>query len=252
MADPITTILTTAAEHAPSAAAVTVALKAAKDFLAKVTGPAVDELGEIGRDYVKGWRAKNSSVVLAEADKLLSEAGREPQAVPPKILLPLLENASLEDDNFLQRTWASLLANAASPDKQESIEVGFVEIMKQINTTQVMILNALFPEARGGVSKQTHLFQMDTEYIREVVISQGVSQKQFDIAFDNLVRLRLCTASGMTSLMQATREMMATQQENPAALAMAMGNGTANIGPTWLGISFLQACSPPESKASAG
>jgi hypothetical protein len=50
MSDSITTIITTAVEHAPSAIVAAKALKAAKGFLAKVVGPAVEEMGEIGRD----------------------------------------------------------------------------------------------------------------------------------------------------------------------------------------------------------
>lgn len=147
MSDPITTILTTAAEHAPSAAAVTVVLKAAKNFLAKVAGPAVEELGEIGRDYVKGWRAKNGNAVLAEADKLLTEAGREPQAVPLKTLLPLLDAASLEDEPALAEKWAALLANAADILSEVEVVPAYAEILKQLTAPEAKLLDMLFAEA---------------------------------------------------------------------------------------------------------
>ena len=45
MPDPITTIITTAIEHAPGAGAVVAAYKTAQPFLAKILGLGADELG---------------------------------------------------------------------------------------------------------------------------------------------------------------------------------------------------------------
>jgi len=43
------------------------------------------------------------------------DAGFQPQVVPPKVLFPLLEGASFEDNEDLHTMWAALLANAADP-----------------------------------------------------------------------------------------------------------------------------------------
>lgn len=235
MPDLITTILAAV----PQTATVISIYKAAKPALSTVLKPALEEVGEMGRDYIKSFRANNGAKVLTEADKLLVEAAIEPQPVAPKVLVPLLESASLEDDEFLQKTWAALLANAANPHCSVKVEPSFVDIMRQVTTNQVRILNALFPESRRGTNPNKAPFTMETSYIKEVVMADGVSDGEFDVAFDNLVRLRLCTASGMVSMHKAI-------SDGPNMnLAMATGEGTANIGSTKLGIAFLEACSTP-------
>lgn len=194
MADPITTILATAAEHTPSAAAVTVALKAAKDFLAKVTGPAVEELGEIGRDYVKGWRAKNGNAVLTGANKLLAEAEREPQAVPLKTLLPLLDAASLEDEPILAEQWAALLANAADPAQRVVVQPSFVGILRELAPLDAQVVTALYKAAEHASGTEGHHM-----IIPEALMSRTNSTEQeMRLSLDNLLRLQLCKPTADT------------------------------------------------------
>jgi hypothetical protein len=44
---------------------------------------------------------------------MLRNAGLPPGAVPPRLLLPIIENSSLEDNDSLQGLWAGLLATAS-------------------------------------------------------------------------------------------------------------------------------------------
>ena|GEM_PF-6161510 len=217
-------------------------IKAARPALSTVFKPALEEIGEAGRDYVKGLRAKAGAKVLIDAGNVLVEANIEPQEVPFKVLVPLIESASLEEDEFLQKTWANLLANAANPHSVAKFDSGFIEIMKQLGPIHVRILNALFPESRGGIKKAGSLFMMDTNFIKEAVVKEGISGDEFDVALDNLVRLRLCIVAGTVSMIQALNELI---KGGTPELSMATGYGTANIGPTKLGIAFLKACSAP-------
>jgi len=69
------------------------------------------------------------------------EAGFTPQAVPPKILFPLLEGASFEESEDLHTMWAALLANAASPENAGKVRPGFIAILKEISPHEVALLN---------------------------------------------------------------------------------------------------------------
>jgi hypothetical protein len=259
MADPITTILTTAVEHAPSTAAVTVAFKAAKDFLAKVAGPAVEEFAEIGRDYVKGWRAKNSGAVLAGADKLLAEAGREPQAVPLKTLLPLLDAASLEDNPTLAERWATLLANAADPAQRIERHPAYTDMLKQITAAEAELLDELFSRActshgpKAPLNKMlekeqyrrdattSYMLQLNTIFsIRKRQRRQGKSalelgdRQEFDKMIDNLLRQQILV--------------LAKEQPNKGAETFSTykpDRSTAFF--TSLGYDFMLAVTPPAS-----
>src|SRR5689334_14326015 len=90
------------ATHAPEVAmAVGGAIGSTKIFsetVLKILGPAANEIGQWGADKIKEYRTKNATKVMREAGRMLEDARIEPSPVPPKILLPLLEGASLEDN----------------------------------------------------------------------------------------------------------------------------------------------------------
>ncbi|GAB3843659.1 hypothetical protein GCM10028822_00060 [Hymenobacter terrigena] len=246
MSDAFTLIASIISEHPQATATVAGIYGIAKPFLAKVLGPSTEELGEVGREYVKKWRTGNAAQTAAQASTMLDDAGIAPQPVAPKVLLPLLEAASLEDDEFLRTQWAALLANAATPHRKVPVEPGFVEILKQLTPVQVRILTVVSSEAgtTGQSSGVTYMAQ--THKIQRQLQADGVSVEEFEIALDNLIRLRLCSASGMAPLNTTLNS------GNNAALMMAaaLGHGTANVGLTKLGLAFLAACSAPNSSAT--
>jgi hypothetical protein len=89
-------------------------------------GPAADELAEMWRDQVRLYRYERQLKCVEKAEKMAEEAGFTPQAVPPKILFPLLEGASFEENEDLHTMWAALLANAASSENAQKVKPGFV------------------------------------------------------------------------------------------------------------------------------
>lgn len=63
---------------------------------------------------------------------MLADAGINPEPIPPRLFLPALEAATIEDNEGLQERWAALLANAADPSKGNPILPAFVEILKEL------------------------------------------------------------------------------------------------------------------------
>src|SRR6266576_1569244 len=120
---------------APAIAKVAGPLAAAIPFtgiVKRVLGPAADELAEMWRDQVRLYRYERQLKCVEKAERMAKDAGFTPQAVPPKILFPLLEGASFEEDETLHTMWAALLANAASPEKAGSVRPGFIAILRQM------------------------------------------------------------------------------------------------------------------------
>jgi hypothetical protein len=77
---------------------------------------------------------------IEKADKMAEAAGFTPQAVPPKILFPLLEGVSFEDNEELHTMWAALLANAASPENGVKVRPGFIATLKQMSSDEASVL----------------------------------------------------------------------------------------------------------------
>lgn len=229
MSDPITTILTTAIEHVTGTTAAVTLYKAAKPFLAKILGPGADELGEIGRDFIKGKRAKNAERTLADADKLLAETGREPQEVPLNIVVPLLEAASLQDDPTLADLWAALLANAADSAQQAPVQPGFTEVLRQLTPLDARVLAHIYKRAQVKEEYLLH-YELEAVITQRMPSELGITDKQLALSVDTLLRLRLCAPP--------TRRWEKGEITGPSA-------ATLQVCPTVFGVAFLAAVTPP-------
>src|SRR6185312_1265640 len=103
---------------APVIAKGAVALGASVPFTAiakRMLGPAADEFAEMMRDHVRLYRYRRQLSCVQKAAKMAEDAGFTPNEVPSKLLFPLLEGASFEENEDLHTMWAALLANASSP-----------------------------------------------------------------------------------------------------------------------------------------
>jgi len=90
------------------------AFKVAKDFIGKLVNPALEEGGGLIKDNIAYWRFRNQINLSIKAKKFLEDKGISPKKVLPKTLISILENGSLEEDDYMQNKWASLLANASN------------------------------------------------------------------------------------------------------------------------------------------
>jgi hypothetical protein len=229
MADLITTILNTAVEHAPSTATVVAIYKTARPFLEKILGPPAEELGELNRDHIKGRRAKNAERTLADADKLLAATGREPQEVPLNIVVPLLDQASLQEEPSLAEKWAALLANAADPGSPVKVQPGFIDVLRQLEPVDTIILNKLYLGTEGELIDEKDVlntYLIDTEVFNELATFNELNYYKARASFDNIIRLRLCSEA------EAVLQL-------PPAISGFKRSATA------FGFGFMQACMAP-------
>ena len=105
-------------------------LDKAADLIHRLTGPVFDEFGAMLADKVRPYRAKNLVSTVQKTERILRDAGLPANAVPPRLLLPIIENCSIEDNETLQEMWAGLLASASQ--QTDSISPSFIETLKQL------------------------------------------------------------------------------------------------------------------------
>jgi hypothetical protein len=148
---------------APAIAKGAGALAAAIPFTAivkKMLGAAADELAEMWRDQVRMYRYERQLKCVEKAEKMAQDAGFTPQAVPPKILFPLLEGASMEEDENLHDMWAALLANAASPGCMENVRPGFIGTLRQMAPDEAALLAWMHERTWSSEGDTTFTLQM--------------------------------------------------------------------------------------------
>lgn len=122
-------------------ASIEALMKPVNDIIARIAGPAADELGETFKDRVKVFRLKQQVKLFEKVKKILEDADIEPGPVAPKFLLPAVDAASLEDDEVLQDRWAALLANASIGS---TIPPGAIEVLKQLSRDDATLLRKCF------------------------------------------------------------------------------------------------------------
>jgi hypothetical protein len=127
-------------------AGVEAALKPFADMLEKIAGPAAEEFGLTLKDHVRVFRLKRQIRLFKRVEEMLAEAKMEPGRVPFKLLLPMVENASIEENNELQDRWAAMLANAAV---NRDVHPSFPEILKQLSEKEVAYLDACYEYLEG-------------------------------------------------------------------------------------------------------
>jgi hypothetical protein len=183
--------------------------KPVAELIVRLFGPASDEIGEGLR---VGARTLMRKLRLFErTQEIIVEIGIEPVQVPLKILKPIIENGSLEDNDGLQDLWARLLANAADPSRGSSIPPAFPEILRQLSALDAMFLEHLYARVceeeddnlknlrRLPFRRAPHTVDLGyrlalVEFFRTMIGERGTPNPHFDefgITMGNLKRLGL-------------------------------------------------------------
>jgi len=122
-------------------------LEVAKGFLQKLINPSIEEIGLLVADNIRLWRYKNQLRIIHKAETYIRENNIEIKQIPVKILIPLLEGASLEEDNSLRDRWAALLVNYADSSNDMSTTI-FPDILIQLSPKDAIMLDFMYKNKR--------------------------------------------------------------------------------------------------------
>jgi hypothetical protein len=141
----------------PVADAISHVTKAAVDgasaFLGRICLPAAKEFGLLLQDKVREWRIKNAVAVVCEAEARHQKyTGQVPTQAHPRLVTAALEHGSWADDKTLQEMWGGLLASSCSPDGKDDSNLIFMNLLSQLTTLQVRILNHACEEVEKSVT----------------------------------------------------------------------------------------------------
>lgn len=121
----------------------------------RMLGPAADEVAEMMRDSIRVYRYQRQLRLLQKAEAMASKAGFTPQTVSLKLLFPLLEGASLEENEDLHTMWAALMANASHPSSISLVLPSFTEVLRVLTADEARLLDAAYKLARTRLSSDT-------------------------------------------------------------------------------------------------
>jgi|SRR5690554_105733 len=135
----------------------------AKDFLDKLIAPAIQETGLLISDQISKFRFNNQLKMLTKSREKCIKAGIDPKTISFKILCPLLEGASFEEDEEMTEVWSSLLSNLV--DSEQNIENHiFPYLLGQISKQEWIVLNESYFEYKEIKKNLAKLPDLETEY----------------------------------------------------------------------------------------
>jgi hypothetical protein len=152
-------------------------------LLDQLIGPAATEVGLSLSDSVKVWRFKRQLRLLQEVKRLVEDSGKQIKPIATRLFFPVLEAASIEDDDEMQTRWAALLANEAT--NVGSVHPCYIDVLKQLSPDDARLLDKVCDWC-----EQSGRRQLFTEHLTRPREIERILKSGGD-SLDNLVRLGL-------------------------------------------------------------
>lgn len=112
-------------------------------LLKTLFGPSFNELGGLIGDQVRFRRFNNQINIFSKAQEKLKQKKIDPQKVSLKVLAPLIEYSSLEEEENLQEKWANLIAHILGGNKEVVFQQNCITILNRLSAEEAKLLDKL-------------------------------------------------------------------------------------------------------------
>lgn len=118
-------------------------------FFGALCMPAVDEVGQLLKDHVTGFRRVQLSRIAQKTEAKIARSQRPAQgACDPRLIRDVIEEASWSDDDSVQEMWAGLLSSA-STGQGSADALLYTDVLKRLAPFQVRLLNLIYSDPRA-------------------------------------------------------------------------------------------------------
>ena len=153
-----------------------------------------DLVGILAGDPVKALRAKMLETVWQKTKKTLEDRGVEDRQPPSlKADLPILAAAADETNENLQDLWAKLLAAAMDPSRTRHFRQSFIETIRKMDPTDVIVLHAVASQLERWKGKPFGAAEQKEEFAK-----LEMSTDERSVSVENLIAIRCFTSPGGT------------------------------------------------------
>lgn len=115
-------------------------------FIAEFIRGSLEQGMGIFEDKLRYMRWERQMRLMQKAKAFMGAIGmtHPTKELPMKFAIPLFSSASLEDDDYLQDRWASLLVNAANADSGIDQKRAYIDILESIEPLEAKILEKIY------------------------------------------------------------------------------------------------------------
>lgn len=113
-------------------------------FFEPLVNPVVNQCGQYLADKVYYARVQNAINFKKRVESQLKPVDKDSmKSVPLNVIVPILENALIEEDSTIQEMWASLLVNGVDSDSGVELSKGYIGLLKDMGPMEVQCLSAI-------------------------------------------------------------------------------------------------------------
>lgn len=169
-------------------------------YVARYFGGSVEQGMGIVEDHLRYVRWERQLRLFDKATETLKSRGLDAptKTIPQKFMIPLLEAATLEEDDELQNKWALLLANAADKSYELEVKRNYITILENITEFEAKMFDDIVntemfrglssSDASMNLSRYPLIIGNDKSKAKQDTIPLSL---EIESALNNLLRLGL-------------------------------------------------------------
>ena len=153
------------------------AIQPLANLIKKLNGGAGEQIGGILTDEIAARRQIRRMYLFKKVQQAIENAGFEPQRIPDNIWAPILQEASLQEDETLQDIWANLLANAADPRRATPVLPSFSSILREFTSREARLLDFVYEKRSNDPRRRVPInftIRADFKFTRNDLLSAYV------------------------------------------------------------------------------
>ena|ERR1051326_3125766 len=184
--------------------AVKQTLAPVQEIMRQLSGPAATEVGLMLGDAMRVWRLKRAVKYLEDVREVVSKANLALKPVAPRLLFPILDAASVEDDEGLHQRWIALLTNAARTNFDGEVLPSFPDILKHLTSAEAQFLDEAYNETTIYAEQRRAEIRLSNPHLNvsdELATALGISGRLIGslppLMIENLERLMLVTRTNL-------------------------------------------------------
>ena len=167
-------------------------------FIAKFISAPLEQGIGIFEDKLKYMRWERQVRLMKRSEDFLKEIGLSSpnQAVPLNIAIPLIQAASLEENDDLQDRWAKLLVNASNKNSGVDIKKAYISILEDLSPLDVKILDTICSVADDKIDEGILTYKLpDGVEYKKTSEGNPLPTPEVQLSLGNLIRLGCLTST---------------------------------------------------------
>ncbi len=160
-------------------------------FLGRIIGGPLEQAGGIVEDKIRYIRLERQLRLQNRFFQVLRERGLSgpTRTLPLKLAIPLLQAATMEENDDLQDLWANLLANSADADSGVEARRTFIDILSSFTTLDALVFDRIYsiPERHQNEEIWT-LCLPDKVTLEQPNVESSRPTADVELSLGNLIR----------------------------------------------------------------